>query len=93
MIDIGCGRGMATRVLAKRFPNSHFIGLDIGTENIDIARERARSAGLTNTEYVCGDATKMSADWTSSFDYAFFFNLLLHFFLRNRRRQRAKMTD
>ena len=76
MLDVGCGRGMATRVLADRFPSSHFTGVDLRQGNIDIAREAARSAGMTNVEYVCGDGAKMPADWTASFDYVFIFNVL-----------------
>ena len=76
MLDVGCGRGMATRIFAKRFPNSHFTGIDIRQANIDIAREAASSAGLTNVQYVCGDAKNMPTEWTASFDYAFIFNVL-----------------
>ena len=76
MLDVGCGRGAATRILAERFPNSHFTGLDIREENIDIARKSTSSLALTNLEYVLADGIDMPADWTASFDYVFFFNVL-----------------
>ncbi|XP_071487143.1 S-adenosylmethionine-dependent methyltransferase Rv2258c-like [Diadema antillarum] len=76
MLDLGCGRGVATRTLAKQFPNSHFTGLDIREENVKEATEAAEAMGLKNVEYVTCDATGMSADWTDKFDYVFTFNVL-----------------
>ena len=76
MLDVGCGRGAATRVLAERFPNSHFTGLDIRKDNVDFASDKANALALTNIDYVLADGVEMPTDWTASFDYVFFFNVL-----------------
>lgn len=76
MLDIGCGRGAATRLLAQRFPNSHFVGLDLDQHGIDIANDESKRLGLTNTKYIYCDASAMPGDWTATFDYVFFFNVL-----------------
>ena len=44
--DVGCGHGASTIVLAKDYPNSTFYGFDSHIESIDIAKQRAREAGL-----------------------------------------------
>ncbi|XP_041461479.1 uncharacterized S-adenosylmethionine-dependent methyltransferase Rv2258c-like isoform X1 [Lytechinus variegatus] len=76
MLDVGCGHGAAIKKLAESFPNSHFVGLDVDQNTVDWSNKEAESSALKNLEYVCSDATAMPKDWTSSFDYVFFFNLL-----------------
>lgn len=44
--DIGCGHGASTLLLAQAFPASCFAGFDVHAPSIDVARERARRAGL-----------------------------------------------
>ena len=44
--DIGCGLGASTILMAQAFPQSEFIGFDYHVGSIDLARDRARSAGM-----------------------------------------------
>lgn len=44
--DVGCGHGASTIVLAQEYPNSTFYGFDSHKDSIDIARQRAKEAGL-----------------------------------------------
>ena len=44
--DVGCGHGASTIVLAQTYPNSTFYGFDSHGESVDIARQRAKDAGL-----------------------------------------------
>ncbi|XP_054752911.2 S-adenosylmethionine-dependent methyltransferase Rv2258c-like [Lytechinus pictus] len=76
MLDVGCGRGVATRILAGQFPRSQFVGIDFGEDNVKIAREFAKNENLTNVEYHNLDAAKLPEEWTCTFDYVFFFNVL-----------------
>jgi SAM-dependent methyltransferase len=46
--DLGCGRGRALIKLALAFPNSRFVGYDAYAPTIDIARQRAAEAGVTD---------------------------------------------
>lgn len=41
VLDIGCGSGEACLVMAKAFPDSTFVGLDLHTESIERARQSA----------------------------------------------------
>lgn len=46
--DIGCGLGAATILLAQAFPRSLFVGYDTHAGSLEIARERARCAGVAD---------------------------------------------
>ena len=46
--DVGCGHGASTIVMAKAYPNSTFYGFDNHIESIDIARQRAEEAGVSD---------------------------------------------
>jgi len=44
--DVGCGHGASTIVLAQAFPKSTFVGFDYHGPSIEIARARAKDAGV-----------------------------------------------
>jgi SAM-dependent methyltransferase len=44
--DVGCGHGASTILLAQAFPNSTFVGSDYYPESIEIAKARAKEAGV-----------------------------------------------
>ena len=46
--DVGCGHGASTVLMAKAFPNSHFVGSDYHQGSIDTASGRAADAGLAD---------------------------------------------
>jgi SAM-dependent methyltransferase len=58
--DVGCGLGASTLLMAKAFPKSRFRGFDSHAGSIDLARKRARDAGL---------ADRVSFDVAKSTDY------------------------
>jgi SAM-dependent methyltransferase len=44
--DVGCGVGASTILMAAKYPRSRFFGFDYHPESIELARERARAAGV-----------------------------------------------
>jgi len=46
VLDVGCGTGISTVLLAEAFPNSEFVGYDLHEEAIELARKGAADAGL-----------------------------------------------
>lgn len=46
--DIGCGHGHTTVLMAKAFPNSRFLGVDVHAASIEIARRVAQQAGVSD---------------------------------------------
>ena len=60
--DLGCGRGKAILALAGRFPNSTFLGLDLGNDAVEWARTRAAELGLDNVTFDVRDLTTYDRD-------------------------------
>lgn len=52
-LDVGCGEGLGTRVLAGRF--TRIVGVDISANMIRRARRHADRAGLLNAAYIEAD--------------------------------------
>jgi SAM-dependent methyltransferase len=61
--DVGCGHGASTIVMAKRYPKSKFFGFDSHAGSIEVARDRARAAGVQDrVHFEVADATRYSGD-------------------------------
>src|SRR6185436_13638342 len=46
--DVGCGLGASTILMAQAYPNSAFTGFDYHDGSIEMAKERAREAGVSD---------------------------------------------
>ena len=72
VLDVGCGEGVAVRMLAERFPQSRFTGLDMSREAIGTAGSEAKGAGLRNAQFLVQDAATFSLpaafDFITAFD-------------------------
>ena len=44
--EVGCGHGAATLLLARAYPEAQCDGFDAHAPSVDVARQRARAAGL-----------------------------------------------
>lgn len=51
ILDAGCGTGNRTIEMAKAYPNASFIGIDMTTNSLNIARRQAKELGITNVEF------------------------------------------
>lgn len=56
LLDQACGTGILTLALARRFPDCEVIGVELRQEYLDIARDKARAAGLDNLRFRLGRA-------------------------------------
>lgn len=72
VLDAGCGRGQALIEMARRFPDSRFVGMDLCRDAIDYATAAARNAGLSNITFEARDLTGYAEpgrfDFITSFD-------------------------
>jgi len=68
--DVACGSGNGTLVMARRFPNSTFVGYDADADAIAIACSRA--GGLSNVSFEMADAATLTSG--QPFGAAFVFN-------------------
>ncbi len=74
--DLGCGEGLALRLMARAYPRSRFLGLDISAAAIDTARRSAAAEGLENIAFEVRDAARLcededlggSCDYVTAFD-------------------------
>lgn len=72
--DIGCGHGISTILMAQAFPNSRFVGFDYHAESVEIARQRAREAGIAHRcQFEVGSAKDFGQ---SPFDFITIFDAL-----------------
>jgi len=65
--DVGCGSGHAVNVMAKRFPNSEFVGMDFSAEAVGRARAEAQAWGLSNATFQEQDAAQLDGSQTFAF--------------------------
>jgi len=72
VVDLGCGHGASTVLLAQSFPNSRFVGSDYHEGSIAQARRRAADAGVTDrVTFEVGSAQQASGhdvDLVATFD-------------------------
>lgn len=67
VLDLGCGSGWATRLLAQRARRGQVIGLDISDEMIELARSLSKE--FDNVQFRLGSAERLP------FDDAYFGNV------------------
>jgi SAM-dependent methyltransferase len=56
VLDIGCGTGRSTRSIAKLAADGSLLGVDLSARMLELARERAAAAGVTNARFEQADA-------------------------------------
>jgi len=66
VLDIACGKGHAMLELARRYPNSRFLGVDFSEEAIHDAQIKASAADLTNIDFEIHDVAQL--DRANQFD-------------------------
>ncbi|WP_299123689.1 class I SAM-dependent methyltransferase [uncultured Winogradskyella sp.] len=71
--DIGCGHAASTIIMAKAFPKSQFIGYDFHDKSIEQAKERAKTAGVSNIRFEVATAKDIPGN---EYDLITFFDCL-----------------
>jgi 2-polyprenyl-3-methyl-5-hydroxy-6-metoxy-1,4-benzoquinol methylase len=59
IVDIGCGIGIATEIMARKASRGRVIGLDISNQNIWYAN---KTISIANTTFSCLDVVKNASD-------------------------------
>jgi SAM-dependent methyltransferase len=76
VLDVGCGLGVPTILLAEAFPNSTFVGVDYHEESIRQASVAASEAGVEDrVRFLVADATSVEG----SYDLVLFFDAVHDF--------------
>lgn len=62
ILDLACGTGISTIAIARRFPQSRVVGVELREEYLAIAREKVRRLRLRNVELVLSRAEDYRSD-------------------------------
>lgn len=55
VLDCGCGTGPMIQLLHEKYPDKHYVGLDLTPEMIHVAQAKK----LSNTEFLVGDSENL----------------------------------
>lgn len=59
IVDVGCGGGQISLLIAERFPNVTVTGVDLSEDQIGRAERRKRTKGLDNVSFQVADAQNL----------------------------------
>ena len=77
VLEVGCGVGAQTLILAERSPDAQFTSIDISEESIAQAKRKVDAAGLTNVQFEKADLFDLPYK-PESFDHIFICFVLEH---------------
>jgi ubiquinone/menaquinone biosynthesis C-methylase UbiE len=55
ILDVGCGSGSMARLLAAKYPDARVVGVDLRSDYVAYARDRAQGERLDNLRFEQGD--------------------------------------
>jgi demethylmenaquinone methyltransferase/2-methoxy-6-polyprenyl-1,4-benzoquinol methylase len=62
VLDLACGTGISTIVIADRFPDCHVVGVELREEYLEIAKRKVQEKAIQNIELVLSRAEDYTAD-------------------------------
>lgn len=74
VLDCGCGTGPMLQLLHEKYPDKHYVGLDLTPEMIQVAQAK----NLSNTVFIVGDSENLPFD-ENSFDAIICSNSFHHY--------------
>jgi SAM-dependent methyltransferase len=77
VLEVGCGVGAQTCIVARRNPDAHFTCIDVSEASLQAAEAAARRMNLANVRFELGDATRYARP-AQAFDAALFCFVLEH---------------
>lgn len=68
ILDVGCGSGYTSLILAEANPGAKIVGMDISEKSVELARQRLRYHGFNNSEFYTLTAEELPS-LNLEFDY------------------------
>nr|WP_290226465.1 class I SAM-dependent methyltransferase [Trichocoleus desertorum] len=68
ILDVGCGSGFTSLILAEANPGAKIVGMDISEKSVDLARQRLKYHGFDNSEFYTLTAEELPS-LNLQFDY------------------------
>lgn len=78
VLEIGCGVGAQTRIIAQKNPDVHFTSIDISKKSIELAETAIKKEGIRNVEFRLQDVRGLQPHKEGKFDHAFICFFLEH---------------
>ncbi|XP_072033353.1 S-adenosylmethionine-dependent methyltransferase Rv2258c-like [Amphiura filiformis] len=69
VLDIGCGAGATSTLLAAGFPSSTVLAVDTSDEALEILQSKVLKQKLNNITIAKHDACTLPSDWSGKFDF------------------------
>lgn len=60
ILDLACGTGISTLVIARRHPQAQVIGVELREEYLQLARKKMAELGVRNVQLICSRAEDYS---------------------------------
>jgi len=78
ILDFGCGGGASSIILARMFPETEIVGIDLSAQLISLAQARTEYYRYDNLSFVCSPDSKTLPHNTGKFDYVILSAVLEH---------------
>jgi 2-polyprenyl-3-methyl-5-hydroxy-6-metoxy-1,4-benzoquinol methylase len=72
LLDFGCGAGASTMVLARLFPETEIVGVELRSDLLEIARMRARHRAVDGVSFLLSPSPDRLPDSLGTFDFVSF---------------------
>ena len=78
VLDVGCGTGHTIVALARHFPETAFLGVDVAASALEAAGAHASEAGVSNVTFRCADVSEEPDACLGRFDVVLCLGVLHH---------------
>ncbi|NRB50601.1 MAG: methyltransferase domain-containing protein [Saprospiraceae bacterium] len=78
VLEIGCGVGAQTRIIAKRNPKVHFTSIDIAEKSLQLARKVIKDEQIDNVDFSLQDVRSLRIQKSHQYDHIFICFFLEH---------------
>lgn len=78
ILDFGCGAGASSMVLARMFPETEIVGIDLSEQLLSLARARAQYYQYNNMSFFCSPTSKTVPQNMGKFDFILFSAVFEH---------------
>ena len=83
VLDVGCGTGYFLREYVRNNPGVRAVGLDISSDMIEVAKNKARTAGLDQIKFIHADWETVKPDLFKAYNFNVIFCAnAFHYFKR-----------